>query len=203
MNIPVNFSPTWVNKSHHIFKDNNEYLYDIYNYFKSNKNTLIPNIEFIFRNFNIDFNLIEGIIISNCPEVNSNGLLFGSNEQHNKSLNNTFVQLRNTVYKNEEDWSLDHTLKKWSNQNIFLMNFNLTRDKELIEQYKKFSLTILDIIFNNLNIPILVLGEYTSNILIKFNLTNIIYAPSAYNDEFKDSSCLLEYNKLLKLSIKY
>lgn len=205
MNIPNNFSPTWRDKVQHIFTDENVETLAIYNFLKQKHKTgtLVPTIELIFRNYNIDIHKIEGIIINDVPEINSNGLLFGSNEQSNRSLNNTYVQLKNTIYNKEDDWSFDHTLKTWSNQNLFLMNFNLTRDKEMCEQYKTFSLSILEVIHDLVRPPILVLGNYSSYIIKQYKLKNIIYDVNPYNESFKDSDSLLQFNRLLNNVIKY
>ncbi len=199
--IPINFNESW-----------HEYVYDLFykdqkiqilkNYIKSNKDNLVPNVINLFRPFNINIHNVKGIIINNNPEYNSNGLLFGTNDLTNKSLINTQLNLKHNIYKNINNWQLDHTLEHWSKQDLLLLNIHLTypfKDLEPINDYfEYFNLQILKILFNlNTNLPILCFGD-VKHILLKYKIPNIIYGSYPDNSNFEFDHCFINYNNMFK-----
>jgi len=197
--IPINFNESW-----------HEYVYDLFykdekikllkDHFKADKHVLIPSLINLFRPFNININNIKGIIINKRPEVNSNGILFGTNDLTNKSINNVEINLKNTIYKDNEEWKLDHTLEKWSNQGFLLLNMHLIYPHSSIYQiHEYFNLQILKIVYNkHSNLPILSLSNYVNDILRRYSLTNIVYGISPESDDFLVDNCLIDYNNLIK-----
>lgn len=192
MNFPSNVHPSWHPKLHHVFNSMNVNTQELKQHLIANKLTCTPKFEFIFRNFNIDIHSINCIIVNDLPEVNSNGLLFGSNDQSNRSLNNVYVNLKKHVYNNEEDWSFDHTLKSWANQGVFMLNMFLIRDRAISKTSTAFSLEVLEAIYDvHIHLPILIIGKYSTSILKPYKLHNAIFSTIPASDaEFQDSNVL-------------
>ncbi len=200
--IPINFNESWHEHVYHLFYSDTK-INLLKEYFKNNKDVLVPSLINIFRPFNIDINNIKGIIINDTPEVNSNGLLFGTNDLTNKSIHNVEINLKSTIYRDNIEWKLDHTLEKWCNQGFLLLNMHLTypytQYNNLHYIYRYFTLEILRIVYNRqADIPILSMGRTVNNILRGYNLINIVYGISPGNDNFLIEDCLVDYRNLVK-----
>lgn len=197
--IPINFNESWHEHVYHLFYSD-EKINLLKEHLKADRHVLIPSLINIFRPFNIDINNIKGIIINKRPEVNSNGILFGTNDLTNKSIHNVETNLKNTIYKDNKEWKLDHTLEKWSNQGFLLLNMHLIYPHSSVYQiHEYFTLEILKIVYNiHPNLPILSLSTYVNDILQRYNLTNIVYGISPESDNFLVEDCLINYKNLVK-----
>jgi len=197
--IPINFNESWHEHVYHLFHSDTK-INLLKENFKTNRNVVIPSLINIFRPFNIDINSIKGIIINKRPEVNSNGVLFGTNDLTNKSIQNVETNLKNSIYKDRNSWKLDHTLEKWSNQGLLLLNMHLTYPhSEIYQIHEHFTLEILKIVYTiHPNLPILSLSNYVNDILQRYSLTNIVYGISPESDNFLIEDCLVDYRNLIK-----